>query len=609
MPTKIRVLSEHIINQIAAGEVIENPSSVVKELVENSIDAGASDICIEIKGGGRQLIRITDNGSGMSQDDAVLSLERHATSKIKDIEDIHSLMTMGFRGEAVPSIASISKFSILTCEQGAKMGTFISVDGGKLLECSPAPRSPGTTTEVKSLFFNVPVRKKFQKSPTYDVNEILKMLTTLALGHPNIKFELISNQEKILTAHEPQGKTFSEKLGDRISNILGPDFFSSLVPIEAQNEDFQLTGFIGVPGFTKQNRTGQHLFINHRGVQSPLVSFSVRAGYGTMLAPSRHPVYVLHLTIPGDLVDVNVHPQKKEVRLRQEQVLKELITKAVENAFQASGISAPDEPSYNPFAFNPHALFDTKFTFEPFQHEQEPLPVLPEIRTQHPREAEALKREAQPTLFASAFQNTAPSLKVQTTIDGYFLIEASSFAKLKNAPFQTENIAFGLIDQRAAHSRIVFERLLDAKVIATERLLIPHVYETTPIEAALIVEQLDFLNHLGIHIHQSGAHSFIIDGLPQVFGNTDIHTLLTDIVHQMRDFHDLDPLQKEKEKRLALAVSRSGFKKNRRLSLFEAEALTMDLMRCEKPFQCPKGKPTMVPLTTDQLAKYFLGKP
>lgn len=606
MPTKIRVLTEQTINQIAAGEVIENPSSVVKELVENSIDAGATDICIEIKGGGRQLIRITDNGCGMSKDDAVLSLERHATSKIKDVEDIHSLMTMGFRGEAVPSIASISKFSILTCEQGADCGTFVSVDGGQLLECSPAPRSPGTTIEVKSLFFNVPVRKKFQKSPTHDVNEILKMLTTIALGHPHIKFELISNQEKLLTAYEPHGSTFQEKLGSRISSILGSDFFSSLVSIEAQTEDFQLNGFIGLPGFTKQNRTGQYLFINQRGVQSQLVSFSVRNGYGTMLAQARHPVYVLHLTIPGDLVDVNVHPQKKEVRLRQEQILKDLITRSVENAFQSSGISAPEEPSYNPLAFNPHALFETKFTFEPFEHEPSVLPALPDTRTKPGQSSRASKEEIQPVFFKTPVIPVHPNLKIQTTIDGYILIEAASFCQLKKAPFATENVSFGLVDQRAAHSRIIFEKLLNTKLLALQTLLIPHVYETTPLEAAFIIEQLDFLNSLGIRIHQSGAQAFIIDALPEVFGNTDIHALITDIVHQMRDFHELNPLEKEKERRLSIAASRAAIARNRRLSLGEAESLLNQLMDCAHPFQCPKGKPTMAPILTDQLAKHFL---
>lgn len=607
MPTKIRVLTEQTINQIAAGEVIENPSSVVKELVENSIDAGATDICVEIKGGGRQLIRITDNGCGMSRDDALLSLERHATSKIRNVEDIHSLMTMGFRGEAVPSIASISKFSILTCEQGADVGTFVSVDGGKLLSCSAAPRSPGTTIEVKSLFFNVPVRKKFQKSPAYDINEILKILTNMALGHPNIKFELISNQERLLTAYEPHGSSFQEKLGSRISSILGADFFSSLVSVEAQTEDFQLNGFIGLPGFTKQNRTGQYLFINQRGVQNPLVSLSIRNGYGTMLATARHPVYVLHLTIPGDLVDVNVHPQKKEVRLRQEQVLKDLITRSVENAFQSNGISAPEEPAYNPLAFNPHALFETKFTFEPFEHEASTLPMLPEIRTKYDQPFKTSGREeVEPALFQDQAIPVPSSLKVQTTIDGYILVEAASFCQLTKSPFATESVSFGLVDQRAAHSRIIFEKLLDAKLLAIQQLLIPHVYETTPLEAALIIEQLDFLNSLGIRIHQSGTQTFIIDALPEVFGNTDIHTLITDIVHQMRDLHELTPLEKEKEKRLSIAASRSAIAKKRRLSLYEAEALVLQLMRCNSPFQCPKGKPTMVPILADQLVKYFL---
>lgn len=335
MPSKIRVLDERTINQIAAGEVIENPASVVKELVENAIDAGSTDICIEIKGGGRQLIRVSDNGCGMIQDDALLCLERHATSKIRNVDDIYAIGTMGFRGEAIPSIAAISKFTLMTCYKGENKGTMVSVEGGKILQSTPVVHAPGTTVEVKSLFFNVPVRKKFQRSPAYDANEILKMISQIALGYPEIKFQLMSDQKTILTAPTTNSEaTFQEKLKQRIKDILGMDFVETSYSVSGAQEGYKLQGLIGMPAFTRHNRSGQYLFINRRAVVSPLIGYAVRAGYGTTLSTQRHPVYALHLTVPGELVDVNVHPQKREVRLRQEQILREMVVAAIRDALQ-----------------------------------------------------------------------------------------------------------------------------------------------------------------------------------------------------------------------------------------------------------------------------------
>lgn len=553
MPSKIRVLSEQTINQIAAGEVIENPASVVKELVENSIDAGATEICVEIKGGGRQLIRITDNGSGMNGDDALLCLERHATSKIKNLDDIYAIDTMGFRGEAIPSIASISKFSLLTCVANEPIGTLVVVDGGKIMQCVPAARSPGTTIEVKALFFNVAVRRKFQKAPHIDTNDILKMLSNLALGHPEIKFELISNQETILTT--PLGS-------ERIKQVLGADFFSSLTPVEGQRGDISLKGFIGLPAFTKQNRSGQHLFINRRCITNPLLSFYIRDGYGTTLAPNRHPVYVLHLSIPGHSLDVNVHPQKREVRLRQEVEIKQLIISSVESALQDAGFSYSNDfivlppVTVNEPAFKPYVSFD-------------PLP-----------EEKPIRKEI-PELFSKPIQPLAP--RVIATIPGYILLESSSLS---------------LVDQKAAHARIIFEKLLEKKS-QVQPLLIPHTIETTPIEASSILEKLPFLNEIGIQIHQSGPHSFLVEALPEAFGRTDVQLLISNLIH------DLQNPRLEKEKALAAAASRSAISSNKRLALDEAQSLVNRLMNCQTSGYCPQGKTTVVHISADGIEKLF----
>lgn len=609
MSSKIRVLSEHTINKIAAGEVIENPASVVKELVENSIDAGATEICIEIKGGGRQLIRITDNGCGMNADDALLCLERHATSKIKEVEDIHSITTMGFRGEAIPSIASISKFTLLTCPQEPPQeGTMVIVDGGRLIQCAPAARSPGTTIEVKSLFFNVPVRKNFLKSPAHDVQEILKIVSVIALGYPGIKFQLINNQSSALLANVSQENLDEDKLGQRLIEVLGKDFFLGVCPIDEKREGYHLTGFIGLPSHTRPNRTGQYLFINHRAVQSPLVSFSVREGYATTLAPNRHPLYVLHLTLPGSLVDVNVHPQKREVRLRQEQVLKDLIREGVQKALQHAGALTPWDSRY---AFEsdrpPDTQAQTNVTNIPLQPYVSPVftmqpQTLPEVQSKPFVTREPIQEQE---LFSMP-QKAKIAPRVLATLEKYILVDSSTFpekAFLKGG--------FCLVEQKAAHSRIIFERLLqktesENAPLAIQRLLIPYTLEATPLEATLLRDNLEGLNKLGMEIHEIGPNAFIVDALPQIFGNADLQTLISNLVHGLQEFQENRILQKEKIKHIALAASRAAVSSEKKLSITEAQTLVNQLMECQTPYFCPQGKPTIAYVSSDELNKQFM---
>ncbi len=570
MTSKIRVLSEQTINQIAAGEVIENPSSVVKELVENSIDAGATDICVEITGGGRQLIRITDNGWGMNADDAVLCLERHATSKIRETDDIHQVLSMGFRGEAIPSIASISKFMIITCPQGADVGTMVIVDGGRLVQCSPAARSPGTTIEVKQLFFNVPVRKKFQRSPAYDQNEILKMLTLIALGHPNIKFQLIGNHTTLLN-------TTQSDFSGRVADVLGPEFVASCTSIDVQQGDFHLKGLIGLPGFTRHNRTGQYLFINQRAIQSPLISYAVRDGYGTALPTTRHPIYVLHLTLPSQLVDVNVHPQKKEVRLRHEQELKEFVIRSIEkNLTIEIENETPPVPSFTfehiPFA-SEEAVVTNKpvFTYNfPKQAYLSPAPIVAET----------------PVLFDA--QPVKPAIKILATIPNYILIEKAN--------------GFGVIDQRAAHARILFEKMSQDTPSATQMLLIPHMLQTTPVETNLLKQNLEFIEKMGIKIHESGPNVFLIEAVPQFLSEANLNDLFSDL---LSGFVDGKWVEKERLKQVASSASRSALSANKRLTIMEAQSLVNQLFDCEQSAFCPKGKPTMVHLDQEDLSKLF----
>lgn len=593
MSSKIRVLDEHTINQIAAGEVIENPASVVKELVENAIDAGAKEITVEIRGGGRQLIRITDDGCGMNRDDALLCLERHATSKIRTMDDLHSVLTMGFRGEAVPSIASISKMTLLTCAAQDAEGTLITIDGGKVLQCSPAARSKGTTFEVKSLFFNVPVRKKFQRSPTYDAAEVLKVVSLEALAHPQIRFELINNQEKALVAKVSSQEGFLERMGERIVDVLGAEFFHALIPIDCTHKGYRLAGYVGMPACTRQNRTGQYLFINHRAVYSSLISQAVRAAYGTALPTGRHPLFVLFLFLDGTLVDVNVHPQKREVRLRQDLQLREVITMAVEEALQHSKeamFDALPEPEIFPEGLPQFESRKESFAFS-F------VPAPEKFRVDAPVSAFKPEPAPPPLLFPAEEEKKPiyPGLHVIGTLPGYLLL-SSSDGKIF------------VCDQRAAHARILYEKLLGqeqaAASLPVQQLLIPHTLEFLPGEAVCLKEHLTHFHQLGLQIQPFGSHTFILHSVPRLLEKVPVKDLILDILDDLRPSHKGDSLA-EIHKRIAQTAGRSAVSRQRRLALNEGEGLYVQLMKCRSPLECPNGRPTLVELTPQEIAQLF----
>lgn len=329
---KIHLLSEETINRIAAGEVIENPSSVIKELIENAIDAGARHITVETKGGGFGLIRVVDDGCGMSAEDALLAFERHATSKIRTVDDLFSLGTMGFRGEALASIASIAEVTLVTAdEQG---GTKVEIVGGKIISTDPFPRQRGTTIEVRSLFYNVPARKKFQKSVAASNGEIYKLLVTLSLAYPEVGLQLLSEDRMAFSAPAIEG-SFFEQLEHRLVATLGDAVASQARLVDREG----VQGFLGAPLHSRPKRSGQYLFINRRAVISPLISYAVRTAYGTRLDEDRHPLFALHLKLPSESVDVNVHPQKKEVRFQEEAALKEKILRIVRESLDPVPVS------------------------------------------------------------------------------------------------------------------------------------------------------------------------------------------------------------------------------------------------------------------------------
>lgn len=543
MASKIRLLDDLTINKIAAGEVIENPASVVKELLENSLDAGSTEISIEVMNGGRTLIRISDNGSGMGKDDALLSLERHATSKLKSIDDFNVLNTLGFRGEAIPSIASISKYSCLTSDGNET--TLIKVLGGKLNACDPAAREKGTTTEVKDLFFNVPVRRKFQRSPHFDEQEILRMVSLHAIARPDIKFQLIINQKPVLLTH-------SDNLFERIGEVFGNEYQKELIPIEKEG----VYGFITKPFYHKSNKAQQNLFLNRRPVQSPFISFSMKEAYSTHIPANRYPGYVLFIDSDPSDVDVNVHPQKREVRLRQESDLKRLIFLAVQEALAKRNTPANfkdvlQEPMPWDYAWNKY----------------EPAPIAPK--------KEEYKLELP----------LKPLPQLLTTIKGYVVIEG----------LNQEGIS--LLDQSRAHSRVLFEKLEKKGAPDWERetLLIPLLLEFNPVDALKVKERIEDLKSVGIELREFAPRTFACDSFATHYKPNEIETFIREFIEEEKGDEYL--------LRLAEKASRYSISSDITLTREMGHKLLTDLMNCKNSQEAPNGKPIYIHLNKDNLTK------
>ncbi len=571
----IQILDEQTINTIAAGEVIENSASVVKELVENSLDAGAEQIVVEIAAGGRQLIRVSDDGCGMSSDDALLSLERHATSKMRTAADIEMLSTMGFRGEALPSIAAISKFTLMTCvgKGEFQQGTVVTVEGGKMLYCRPAGRAQGTTIEVKQLFYNVPARKKYQKSIAHDSGEIHKMITALALAHPSLSFKYINNGKSVLSLPRGEGEDFTEMLRTRIITLLGSEYSSALLPISYENEVMKIQGFISTPSYTRPNRRGQYHFVNKRSIFSSALSYALSNGYATRLQPGRFPASVLHLTLPGNTIDVNVHPQKREIRFRDERALRALFSRLINEALSSSSRPAPFSqfpPSFSPRTFVPAP------SMPPAAHQ---LPAPGVMSTPLPATATpAMPQEIEPHPYATL------------GVFSRYIIATSKDALV-------------LIDGYRAQLRITYDTLSNtSQPPAVQSLLIPETVELSQAEALQLLPLLDLLQQFGIGIREFGGTSFIIDALPQTFDYADIATFLHSI---LSDMSTTDQLADQRSAALALALARASIPRRKFLTPEQAPIIVNTLMSSCDPYHCPQGKPIIRTLTEKELHNWM----
>lgn len=624
---RIRILPDQVANQIAAGEVIERPASVLKELVENAIDAQARSIQIEIRGGGKSLIRVHDDGCGMSRDDALLCLERHATSKIYESADIGAIHTLGFRGEAIPSIASVSRFRILTREKEAETGTEIEINGGKIIAVKDAGCAAGTMMEVRSLFYNLPARRKFLRSDQTELGHLQHMFFLYAIAQPKIGWTL---QLENRTAHQlsPAGtkdSTLQESLISRIKTLHGNQLASQLLPLEIKREGVQLRGWIGKPGLSRSNRSELYCFVNSRPVDSRAIYYGLIEGYHTSLMRGRYPVCFLFMDIDPASVDVNIHPAKREIRFREDARVQGIVVEAVRKALGTSGntVAVQSTPLHMSLGTRPRfgntfspsipaqSSPTTTVAFEP-----QPTPVSQNVQTQFsippstsfsPAPSSASTPKAEP---ASSDQSTGPAANSKR-IDAASQIKILGvFAKLYVVAVDETGLL--VIDQHAAHERILFEQMMDRLSmgeVRSQKLLLPQTVELPPNDYVKLKTELPLLEKMGFGISEFGDRTFMVDAVPAILKSQDIHQLIRNLIDEVSEAGKEMNRDRFAEEVVAKTVCRHAVKANDILRVEELQCLVADLKACRHPLTCPHGRPTMLTLTQSELEKKFGRRP
>lgn len=626
---KIQILDGHIANQIAAGEVVERPSSVVKELVENSIDAGSTRIDVTIEEGGLSLIRVTDNGSGMEADDCEVAFFRHATSKIVSGKDLFAIRTLGFRGEALPSIAAVAKVECTTSAVTTGLGRKIVIEGGTIraVEETAAPR--GTDIAVRELFYNTPARLKYMKTIQTELGHVSDYLYRLALAHPGIAFSLRHN-----------GSTLLQTLGNGdllqvIAAIYGTSIAKSMLPIQGESLDYTIQGYVSKPDTTRANRNGISTIINGRYIRNYVLIHALLAGYHTLLPINRFPLAALHIRMAPSLVDVNVHPSKLEVRFSKEQELIQFVERQVKQSLNLQVLipSASQQPKPKPAVVQEQLeLYRPRQTDSGFQSDPADRQNRFPYSAPAPRQEDSSRR-------ASAFTESGRADKTQrrpdskpdnpaeaSKINEAFLNAISQ--ELEEAPpalpefpkltpigqlhgtyivAQNEEGLF-LMDQHAAHERINYERYYDLfgrPQEASQELLVPVTLEFTPTEAERLKERLQLFEQVGVYLEYFGGNTFIVRAFPHWMPSGEEKAIVEEMAEWILSERKALDVAKLREKAAIMCSCKASIKANQPLSILEMEALFDKLADCKNPYTCPHGRPIVISFSTYELEKMF----
>ena len=649
--SRIHLLTEEVCNRIAAGEVVERPSSVVKELVENSLDAGARKISVSVEKAGQKSILVRDNGEGMDTDDALLCLESHATSKIKKEEDIFAITSFGFRGEALPSIASVSRFQIRTRRRDAQEGTEVTVNGGTMVSTKPVGCAPGTEVSVKDLFFNIPARRKFMRSTATEERHILECITNISLSNPDVAFELkLDNRIAISSPAAPD-------LTPRLRELFGKSCADALIPVIYSEYGIQVEGYISRRDFTRNTRNEQRTFVNGRCVEALAIYKGIREGYGPMLEKGRYPLAILFITINPGEVDVNVHPAKREVRFRHEYELTATIRSAVAKALRehnpVTGVQQVQQNEvqnnsdgydievktkvYNDFRPSP-APEDTHLTQPNLTLDEILMNCLVEYRPGIMRvfpERQQTVTVSQTTGIPQKNESTATPDDIPDMLSGLLTAETDTTAPEEEepAPFRLEQedakphypsmsgdfqilgtlensyiigtIPNGmiLIDQHAAHERILYEQILRGiDGVHCQKLLLPITVEVSRADMLFVSRNASEFEKLGFEIEPFGTNTLKLNGIPAAIKQNNAGGIFQDILSRLTADNTT---QKNVTERIARAACKAAVKAHEILSREECIALVKELAKCELPFSCPHGRPTMLNISLSEVERRF----
>jgi DNA mismatch repair protein MutL len=610
--SRIRLLPETVASQVAAGEVVERPASLVKELIENSIDAGARKIDTVIRRGGISLVRVIDDGCGMDRDDALLSLERHATSKIRSAADLQAVATLGFRGEALPSIASVSRFRLTTRERDAVAGTEIVVNGGKIEIVRDGGEAPGTQVEVRSLFYNLPARRKFLRSENTESRNIEHQVHLQAIGHPQIGFSLLRDDRMLFQL--PAAVT----LGDRIRDLYGIELLERLVEVNGTpSRNARIGGFIGQAGLSRQTRTQQLVFVNGRAIESALLTAAIREGYHTALMKGQYPVTFLFLELDPAAVDVNVHPAKREVRFRDPTAVREAIVRSIQQTLERGRMAWQEKfrgPLITPATVPENAIPDLKLRPE-LAAPRETHRELPHLG---PTAAGVVDPGHTRAPDAVGQAHRLPTARVDSASGAHALQQQASKAaqqqfqiigvlsKLYVLMENTDGLV--LVDQHAAHERILFEELrqrMEEQGVPTQKLLLPQTFDVPPRDADWIERNISVLQKMGIGIESFGPGTFKIDSLPAFLNVSDPSQFMRKVIDDLKSAGNNTSPMRLGEEMIAKTVCRHAVKANDPLRYPEIEKLIRDLLECDLPYCCPHGRPTMIQISLVELEKKF----
>jgi DNA mismatch repair protein MutL len=613
-PARIQLLSQRLSNQIAAGEVVERPASVVKELLENSLDAGADRIDIELEQGGIKLVRIRDNGSGVAQDDLPLALSRHATSKISTLDDLEAIISLGFRGEALASISSVSRLTFTSRTAAADSAFQVEAEGRDMQsQVTPAAHPVGTTVEVRDLFFNTPARRKFLRTEQTEWQRIDEMVSRIALSRFDVTFHVQHNGRSV---HRHEKALGDQQRQRRVAQICGPAFVENAVYISYEHSGLKLWGWVSLPTFSRSQADLQYFFVNGRVIRDKLVSHAIKQAYRDVLFHGRHPAFVLYLDVDPAIVDVNVHPTKHEVRFRDGRLVHDFLFSALHRAL--ADLRPADRLPQEQTA-------DTPVQVQPgYEQTRMPLyssgittaqgtasgPGQQEIRQQLAAYDSFRNADNRAAAFAaSTAPDTAGSVGLpQTDADlpplGYAL------AQLHGIYILAQN-ALGLIvvDMHAAHERITYEHLKEAvrhEGIKVQPLLVPMSVAVSEAEADYAEEHQAALHQLGLSVDRMGPETLSIRQIPAILNKSDAEQILRDVLSDLREFGSSDRIEAVRDELLATMACHGSVRANRQLTLAEMNALLRDMESTERSGQCNHGRPTWVQLTVGELDKLFL---